>query len=171
MTPSWGDRRTYDLLLPSLDPRERHRPSLVTIFGPQRRSPNLVLAQTTASTKLSMTQKFFIGVIEEHMTCWYYHWTPGGGTDPVWLRFFASETITKLGHGPNYSLDKTFNNAEILHGVIEEQVICWYHHGTQGAAQTQFGYDFWALEPTPNWVLAQTTAWSQLSMTQKSFMA
>ena len=59
---------------------------------------------------------------------------PGGGTDPVWLRFLGSGTKTKLGPGPNYSLEPTFNDAEILHGVIEEHVACWYHHWMQGSA-------------------------------------
>ena len=68
------------------------------------------------------------GMREEHVTCWYHHWTKGVGTDPVCLRFLAFGTITKLGPGPNYSLDPAFNDAEILHGVIEEQVTCWYHH-------------------------------------------
>ena len=59
-------------------------------------------------------------MVEEHVACCYHHWTPGGGTDPFWLRFLASGTITKLGPGPNYRLDPTLNDAEILHGVIEK---------------------------------------------------
>ena len=69
---------------------------------------------------------------------------PGGGTDPVWLRFLASEKITKLGPAPNCSLDTTFNDAEILHGVIAEHMKCWYYHwipvgGTDRVSVTIFG--------------------------------
>ena len=79
-------------------------------------------------------------VIEEHVTCWYHHWTLGGSREPHRLRYgsrephrlryFLCETLTDVVPGPNYSLDPTFNDAEILHGVIEEHTTCWYHHWT-----------------------------------------
>ena len=110
------------------------------------------------------------GVIEEHVTCWYHHWTLGGSTEPHRLRYLVYETLTDVVPSPNYSLDPTFNDAEILHGVIEEHVTCWYHHWTLGGSTDHIGYDIWSMRPSPMWFLAQTTAWTQLSMTQKSFM-
>ena len=74
------------------------------------------------------------GVIEEHVTCWYHHWTLGGSTEPHRLRYLLCETLTNVVPGPNYSLDPTLNDAEILHGVIEEHVTCWYHHWTLGGS-------------------------------------
>ena len=97
------------------------------------------------------------GVIEEHMICWYYHWTKGGGTDPVWLRYLASETITKLGPGPNYSLNITINNAEIIHNMIEEHVTCWYHHWTKGGGTDPVWLRFLASETNH-----QTGSWPNL---------
>ena len=47
-----GDRRTCDLLVPSLDPRERHKPSLVTILGLREDH------QTWSWPKLQLRQNF-----------------------------------------------------------------------------------------------------------------
>ena len=74
------------------------------------------------------------GVIEEHVTCWYHHWTLGGSREPHRLRYLLCETLTDVVPGPNYSLDPTFNDAEILHGVIEEHTTCWYNHWTLGGS-------------------------------------
>ena len=41
--------------------------------------------------------------------------------------------------------------------------------GPQGAAENHIGYDICSVRPSPKWFLAQTTAWTQLSMTQKSY--
>ena len=98
-----GDRRTCDLLIPSLDPREWHKPSLVTILGLREDH------QTGSWPELQRLDRTFNdaeslhGMVEEQVTCWYHHWIPGSGTDPVWLQFWASEKITKMGTGPNYS--------------------------------------------------------------------
>ena len=98
--------------------QDRHRASLVTFWasgaitklGPD---PNYSLDPTFNDAEI-----LFV-VTEEHVACWYHHWTKGGSTDPVWLRFLASGTINKLAPGPNHSLHKTFNNAKNINGVIE----------------------------------------------------
>ena len=123
----------------------------ITKLGP---APNCSLDPTFNDAEI------LHGVIAEHMKCWYYHWIPVGGTDPVWLRFLESETITKLGHGSNYSLDPTVNDAEILHGVIEEHVTCWYHHWTQREGKTKYDYIFglWNHHQTVSWLKLQPGA-------------
>ena len=74
-------------------------------------------------------------VIEEHVTCWYHHWTLGGSRGTHWLRNLVPETITEVDPGPNHTLGPTFNDAEILPWVIEEHVTCWYHHWTLGGSR------------------------------------
>ena len=54
--------------------------------------------------------------------------------DPPWLQFLTSRTITKLGPRPKYTLDASFNDAEISHGVREEPVTCMFHHRTLGGS-------------------------------------
>ena len=74
-------------------------------------------------------------VIEEHVTCWYHHWTLGGSRGTHRLRNLVPQTITEVDPGPNYTLGPTFNDAEILPWVIEEHVTCWYHHWTLGGSR------------------------------------
>ena len=54
--------------------------------------------------------------------------------DKPWLRSLTSKTITKLGPGKKYNLDSGFNDAEIPHGVREEEVTCQFHHWTTGGS-------------------------------------
>ena len=74
-------------------------------------------------------------VIEEHVTCWYHHWTLGGSRGTHWLRNLVPETITEVDPSPNHTLGPTFNHAETLSWVIEEHVTCWYHHWTLGGSR------------------------------------
>ena len=74
-------------------------------------------------------------VIEEHVTCWYHHWTLGGSRGTHWLRNLVPETITEVDPGTNQTLGPTFNDAEILPWVIEEHVTSWYHHWTLGGSR------------------------------------
>ena len=53
-----------------------------------------------------------------------HHSSTGGSVDPPWLRSLTSKTITKLGTGKKYTLDARLNDAEIPHGVREEDVTC-----------------------------------------------
>ena len=53
-----------------------------------------------------------------------HHWNTGGSVDPPWFRSLTSKTIKKLGTGKKYTLDARFNDAEIPHGVREEDVTC-----------------------------------------------
>ena len=53
-------------------------------------------------------------VIEEHVTCWYHHWTLGGSRGTHWLRNLVPQTITEVDPGTNQTLGPTFNDAEIL---------------------------------------------------------
>ena len=62
------------------------------------------------------------GVKEEHVTCWYHHWTLGGSMGTHRLRNLLPETITEVDPGPNYTLGPPFNDAEIPPGVKEEHV-------------------------------------------------
>ena len=157
-----GERRTYDLLVLSLDrgggDGRGTDPVWLRILASETITklcpgPNYSLDPTVNDAEI------LHGVIEEHVTCWYHHWTKGGGTDLVLLRFLASGTITKLCPGPNYSLDPTVNDAEILHGVIEEHVTCWYHHWTKGGGTDIVWLKFLAsgtitkLGPGPNYSL------------------
>ena len=116
-----------------------------------------------------MMQKSCPWLIEEHVPCWYHHWTLGGSRGTHWLRNLVPQTITEVDPGTNQTLGPTFNDAEILPWVIEEHVPCWYHHwdprGQQGDTLVT---KIWSLRPSPKWILAQTTHWAQLSMMQKS---
>ena len=38
-------------------------------------------------------------VIEEHVTCWYHHWTLGGSRGTHWLPNLVPETITEVDPG------------------------------------------------------------------------
>ena len=102
-------------------------------------------------------------VIEEHVTCWYHHWTLGGSRGTHWLRNLVPETITEVDPGPNYTLGSNFNDAEILplgdRRTCDLLVPSLDPRGQQGDT---------SLRPSPNWILAQTTHWDQLSMMQKS---
>ena len=53
------------------------------------------------------------GVKEEHVTCWYHHWTLGGSMGTHRLRNLLPETIPEVDPGPNYTLGPPFNDAEI----------------------------------------------------------
>ena len=102
------------------------------------------------------------GVIEEHVTCWYHHWTLGGSREPHRLRYLFYETLTDVVPSPNYSLDPTFNDAEILHGVIDEHVTCWYHDWTLGGSREPHRLRYLVYEtltdvvPSPNYSLDPT---------------
>ena len=95
---------------------------------------NVVLSPNYSLDPTLNDAEILRGVTEEHVTCWYHHWTLGGSTEPHQLRFLVYETLTDVVLSPNYSLDQTLNHAEILHGVIEEHVTCWYHHWTLGGS-------------------------------------
>ena len=101
-------------------------------------------------------------VIEEHVTCWYHHWTLGGSRGTHWLRNLVPETITEVDPGPNYTLGPTFNDAEILPWVIEEHVTCWYHHWTLGGSrgthwlQNLVPETITEVDPGPNYTLGPT---------------
>ena len=56
-------------------------------------------------------------------TCMNVYWATGAGLNDE-IDFRVIETITKLGPGPKYTLDASFNDAEIPHGVREEHVTC-----------------------------------------------
>ena len=107
-------------------------------------------------------------VIEEHVTCWYHHWTLGGSRGTHWLRNLVPQTITEVNPSPNYTLGPTFNDAEILPWVIEEHVTCWYHHWTLGGSRgthwlrNLVPQTITEVDPGPNYTLGQ------LSMMQKS---
>ena len=107
-------------------------------------------------------------VIEEHVTCWYHHWTLGGSRGTHWFRNLVPQTITEVDPGPNYTLGPTFNDAEILPWVIEEHVTCWYHHWTLGGSRgthwlrNLVPQTITEVDPGPNYTLGQ------LSMMQKS---
>ena len=78
--------------------------------------------------------EIFLWVIKKHVTCWYHQWTPGGSTEPHWLRYLLYETLTAVVPGPNQTLDPDFSDAEIFLCVITEHVTCWYHHWTPGGS-------------------------------------
>ena len=101
-------------------------------------------------------------VIEEHVTCWYHHWTLGGSRGTHWLRNLVPQTITEVDPGPNYTLGPTFNDAEILPWVIEEHVTCWYHHWTLGGSRgthwlrNLVPQTITEVDPGPNYTLGPT---------------
>ena len=108
------------------------------------------------------------GVKEEHVTCWYHHWTLGGSMGTHRLRNLLPETITEVDPGPNYTLGPPFNDAEIPPGVKEEHVTCWYHHWTLGGSmgthrlRNLLPETITEVDPGPNYTLGH------LSMMQKS---
>ena len=83
-------------------------------------------------------------VIEEHVTCWYHHWTLGGSRGTHWLQNLVPQTITEVDPGTNQTLGPTFNDAEILPWVIEEHVVpspVGTITGPYGAAGGHIGYE------------------------------
>ena len=68
------------------------------------------------------------------MTCWYHHWTPGGGggTESHWLQYLLYETLTEMVPGKNQTLVPPFSDAEIFPWMKKEHVTCWYHHWIPG---------------------------------------
>ena len=67
------------------------------------------------------------GVKEEHVDLLVPSLDPRGSRGTHRLRNLLPETITEVDPGPNYTLGPAFNDAEILPGVKEEHVTCWYH--------------------------------------------
>ena len=80
-------------------------------------------------------------MIEEHVTCWYHHWTLGGSRGTHWLRNLVPQTITEVDPGTNQTLGPNFNEAEILPWVIEEHVTVGTITGPYGAAGAHIGYE------------------------------
>ena len=69
-------------------------------------------------------------VIEEHVTCWYHHWTLGGSRGTHWLRKLVPQTITEVDPGPNHTLGPTFNDAEILPWALKVGPNVWFGPGS-----------------------------------------
>ena len=81
--------------------------------------------------------------------------------DQPWLRFLTSRTITKLGPGPKYTLDASFNDSEIPHVAREEHAARWCNMA-ELTGRMFFSYpmgDFFVIE---TWVQSELWRRTQL---------
>ena len=95
-----GDKRTCDVV-PSLENRGTQRPHWLRYFLIETLTevdpgPNQTLDPPFSDAEI------FPWVLKEHVTCWCYHWTSGGSTEPHYLRYLLHDKLREVVLGPNF---------------------------------------------------------------------